>query len=135
MAASSQHLLPFRLPLALVPVGAFGPSLAAILLAALDGGRSGVRELLRGLLRWRVRLQWYLVASLLPAVISLSAAGLYVLLGGAAPRFSSPVSWYLLPPYFLAVLLFVGPLQEEISWRGTPCPSSSRPPGARYRPH
>jgi membrane protease YdiL (CAAX protease family) len=123
VAASSQHLLPFRLPLALVPVGAFGPSLAAIALAAADGGQAGVRELLRGLLRWRVGLRWYLVALLLPAAVSLLAIGLYVVLGGAVPRFSLSVAWYSLPLYFLAVLLFVGPLQEEIGWRGYALPA------------
>jgi membrane protease YdiL (CAAX protease family) len=57
------------------------------------------------------------VALLSPAALCLSAVALHVLLGGAVPRLYSPVPWYLLPAYFLLVLLFVGPMTEEIGWR------------------
>jgi len=42
--------------------------LAAVLAAALTGGRVAVRELGARLVRWRVGWQWYLVVILGPAV-------------------------------------------------------------------
>jgi len=117
VAVSHQALIPFWPSTLFLIAGAFGPSLAAIVLTAMDDGRNAVRDLFSGLLKWRVGVRWYLVVLLLPAVFCLSAVALHVLLGGAAPRLYSPVPWYLLPAYFLLVLLFVGPMTEEIGWR------------------
>ena len=117
VAVSHQALIPFWPSTLFLIVGAFGPSLAAIVLTVMDGGRTAIRGLLDGLLKWRVGVRWYLVALLLPAVLCFSAVALHVLLGGSAPRLYSPVPWYLLPAYFLIVLLFVGPMPEEIGWR------------------
>ena len=62
-------------------LGLFGPALAAIIMAAILSGRSGVKDLLKRVLRWRVRVRWYVVALGLPAVLALAAAGLAVVLG------------------------------------------------------
>jgi uncharacterized protein len=117
VAVSHQALIPLWPSTLFLIFGAFGPSLAAIVLTAMDGGRNAIRGLFSGLIKWRVDVRWYLVVLLLPAVFCLSAVALHVLLGGAAPRLYSPVPWYLLPAYFLHVLLFVGPMTEEIGWR------------------
>src|SRR5215218_5048953 len=72
-----------------VPVGVVGqvwtwaPAIAALLAAALTGGRAAVRELGARLVRWRVGWQWYVVVILGPAVFSVAVAGVYVLLGGS----------------------------------------------------
>ncbi len=116
-AVSYQALVPFWPSTLFLIAGAFGPSLSAIVLTAMDGGRTAVRGLFGGLLKWRVGVRWYLVALLSPAALCFSAIALHVLFGGAAPRLYSPVPWYLLPAYFLLVLLFVGPMTEEIGWR------------------
>lgn len=117
VAVSHQALIPVWPSTSFLIAGAFGPSLAAIVLTAMDGGRTAIRGLFGGLLKWRVGVRWYLLALLSPAVLCFSAVALHVLLGGAAPRLYSPVPWYLLPAYFLLVLLFVGPMTEEIGWR------------------
>jgi uncharacterized protein len=117
VAVSHQALIPLWPSTLFLIFGAFGPSLVAIVLTAMDGGRNAIRGLFSGLLKWRVDVRWNLVVLLLPAVFCLSAVALHVLLGGAAPRLYSPVPWYLLPAYFLLVLLFVGPMTEEIGWR------------------
>src|SRR5829696_8337416 len=70
---------PATLPFALV----LTPMLAAVTLAAVTEGWSGVRALLRTLLRWRVGLQWYVVALGLPMLVGLVIVGVAVLL--AAP--------------------------------------------------
>jgi membrane protease YdiL (CAAX protease family) len=65
------------------PIIGFGPFLAALIVLALTEGRSGVVGLLRRMVRWRVGLQWYAVALLLPIVVTLAAAVLNVLVLGA----------------------------------------------------
>ncbi len=117
VAVSHQALIPFWPSTLFLIAGAFGPSLAAIVLTVMDGGKTAIWRLFRGLLKWRVGVRWYLVVLLLPAALCFSAVALHILLGGAAPRLYSPVPWYLLPAYFLVVLLFVGPMPEEIGWR------------------
>jgi uncharacterized protein len=86
VAASHQALIPFWPSTLFLIAGAFGPSLAAIMLTAMDDGKTAVRVLFSGLLKWRVGVRWYLVVLLLPAVFCLSAVALHVLLGGVAPR-------------------------------------------------
>ncbi len=54
VAVSHQALVPFWPSTLLLIAGAFGPSLAAIVLTAMDGGRSAVRGLFGGLVKWRV---------------------------------------------------------------------------------
>jgi uncharacterized protein len=65
------------------PIIGFGPFLAALVVLALTEGRSGVVGLLQRMVRWRVGLQWYAVALLLPIVVTLTAAVLNVFLLGA----------------------------------------------------
>ena len=52
-----------RLPLMFVAMLA-GPSIAGILMTALDGGRTGLRDTFSRLLRWRVGAYWYAIALL-----------------------------------------------------------------------
>jgi hypothetical protein len=61
--------------------GLFGSGLAAIIMSAIIGGRSGVKDLLNRLVRWRVGALWYVIALGGPAVLALTAAGLAVVLG------------------------------------------------------
>jgi membrane protease YdiL (CAAX protease family) len=65
------------------PIIGFGPFLAALIVLALTEGRSGVGRLLCRMVRWRVGLQWYAVALLLPIVVTLAAAVLNVFVLGA----------------------------------------------------
>jgi membrane protease YdiL (CAAX protease family) len=101
-------------PLLGIP-GLFGPALAAMIMAAVTGGRAGLKALLGRTVRWRVGLRWYVVALGLPAVLSLATAVLHYLLGAAA-----------LPPLgrlsvfdFVIFVLVVG---EELGWRGYALP-------------
>ena len=111
-----------------VPVGAVGdlwtwiPAVAALLAAALVGGRVAVAELGSRLVRWRVGWRWYAVVVLGPAAFSLTVAALYALLGGsgaeAAPPVLSGETSLVLLPVFLAALLVTDGLGEELAWRG-----------------
>src|SRR5918998_3992570 len=99
-----------------VPVGAVGqlwtwaPAAAALLAAALTGGRAAVAELGSRLVRWRVGWRWYAVVVIGPAAFSLAVAAVYALLGGswagAAPPLLSGETSLVLLPGFLAGPLF-----------------------------
>ena len=120
-----QWLLPPWMYPALLATGAFGPTLSALVLTAMNGGKAAIHKLLGQLCKWRVGFRWYLVVLLMPVALSFSALALHSLLGGTTGWFSSPVPSYLLPAYFL-LLLFVGPIQEEIGWRGYALPMLQR---------
>src|SRR5829696_3617495 len=102
-----------------VPMGAVGqlwtwvPAAAALLAAALTGGRAAVGDLGARLVRWRVGWRWYAVVILGPTAFSLTVAALYALLGGAP---------LVLVPVFLAVLFLTDGLGEELAWRGFALP-------------
>ena len=115
-----------------VPTGAVGqlwtwaPAAAALIAAALTGGRSAVGELGERLLRWRVGWRWYAVVIVGPAVFSLAVAALYALLGGSwadavppALRGQTPL---VLLPLFLVGLFLTDGLGEELAWRGFALP-------------
>src|SRR4030095_13477779 len=52
--------VPLGLPASLIPLGGFGPSIAAFLVLAITSGKPGVLRLLRSMVQWRAAVQWYL---------------------------------------------------------------------------
>jgi membrane protease YdiL (CAAX protease family) len=113
------------------PLGAVGqlwtwiPAIAALLAAALTGGRGAVRELGTRLVRWRVGWQWYVVVVFGPAVFSLALTVIYTLFGGSwateVPRALREGPFVLLP-LFLMILALTDGLGEELAWRGFALP-------------
>ena len=112
-----------------VPMGVVGeawtwaPAVAAMIAAAITGGREALRQLLGRLLRWRVPWYWYVLVGVGPAAFSLGLAGVYVLLGGTwsivAPRaLQAPA----ILPVLLLVLSATDGLGEELAWRGYALP-------------
>jgi membrane protease YdiL (CAAX protease family) len=105
------------LPAAFDQLGAFSASLAAIILAAIEGRRGGVRELLGRFLIWRVGLQWWafaLLSTIIPSVLGLY---LFQMLGGPAVDWSDlkPITSVIPMIILLTVLAGMG---EEFGWRG-----------------
>ena len=108
------------------PIVGVGPFLAALLVLAVTKGKSGVVGLLRRMVRWRVGIQWYAVALLLPIVVTLAAAALNVFLLGAQ-RTSSVADlggWSSFLLLFLLSLLIPGfaGTWEEPGFRGYALP-------------
>ena len=103
----------------LLLLGAFAPSLAALILVARDEGIAGVATLLRPVVQWRVAARWYVFAATFTVVIKLAVAVLHRVSIGAWPRFGTD-PWYLIP----LAILFSTPFQagEEIGWRGYALP-------------
>jgi uncharacterized protein len=98
--------------LPLIGLGMFGPLLAAVIAASLESGREGRRALFRQL-RFSTRSTgWYLGALAFPGGVLAIGMAIFGLLGGDG-------SWFYPPKAAPAmVALFVGPLAEEIGWRG-----------------
>ncbi len=101
-------------------VADFGPSLAALVVAALGGG---LATLLARLGRVRVGARWYAVAFGLPIAVMGVAIALFVVLGGdvGAPvlglgTLAALLGWWLLRT------LAGGGLGEELGWRGFALP-------------
>lgn len=101
-------------------LSAWNPTLSAIVISWLIGGWGEVKNLLKGFLKWKVSIKWYLAAFLL-MVAPLIFAGIYLLLGGPAPGPVPGLTFPLILFYLLATLLS-GPLSEEAGWRGFALP-------------
>ena len=107
------------------------PALAALLAAAITGGRPAVRDLGARLGRWRVGWWWYAVVLAGPCAIGVAVASVWVALGGAwadaaPPALTSgpgggPLPVPLLALFFVLLALTDG-LGEEPGWRGYALP-------------
>lgn len=127
-ALGSHGILPFRLPLPLMVVMGYMPTLAAVIVVGLTRGREGVRALFRKLLITRVGIGWYLFAIFAIAAVAVIAVVLYNNFGNgpALPILSSNVPdlpvWQLaltILPMFLVIGIVNG---EELAWRGYAVP-------------
>lgn len=100
---------------------AIGPALAALIVSQVAYGKTGVRDLNEGLIRWRVGLIWYVVAVLSPVVLFTVAQVVTKLLGLPV---TIPVPQVNLSPYFIFGLgvNFLATTCEEIGWRGFALP-------------
>lgn len=103
----------------LLLLGAFAPSLAALLVTARAEGKPGVSALLGGVIKWRVAARWYVFVVSFTVIIKLTVAVIYRVVMGAWPRFGTD-PWYMIP----LAIAFSTPFQagEEIGWRGYALP-------------
>jgi membrane protease YdiL (CAAX protease family) len=111
------------LPVPAQALGAFGPMVAAVVVTAQEGGRAGIRSLLRRIVRWRVAPVWYGVALLGPLALTLGSMALHVALGGQPPSLGALIG--ALPMVlimFVYMMIFVA-LGEEVGWRGYALPA------------
>jgi uncharacterized protein len=96
----------------------FGVALPAFIVVAAMHGRAGVRDLAHRSLRWRVGVQWYLIALLVVPVASVLCASV---LFGLAPLEALVEKWELLLtvvlPQLLLLIVFFN-LAEEVGWTG-----------------
>jgi membrane protease YdiL (CAAX protease family) len=120
-------LLPYELPDLLFLLIFFGstftgPALAAVVVTAQESGRTGVRDLLRRIVLWRVGVRWYVVA--LFSFLAVWLVAFTLVFGGGlwANLFNN---WQLLFLVFLpnaAIGIFLPSLGEEPGWRGFALP-------------
>ena len=112
---------------ALVLLGAWAPTLAALLVTGATEGRTGLWALMRSLTKWRVPAKYYAFAILSVLGLALLSMSVHVLLGGPRPeitdtaaRFGVPANLFLVltPLIFVTSIFFGGPIAEELGWRG-----------------
>lgn len=108
---------------ALFFLGGFGPSLAAVAVIAIDGGRTGLRAWLLGCLRWRGSSGWLVLAFLSPLAVLTVAAAAHMTLGGSVPPSPAIGHIGLFVANFFLVFLVGGPLGEELGWRSFASPA------------
>lgn len=106
-----------------VMLGAFGPLLAAVILIIRKDGRSGVKKFFRNAFNFRVKLIYYVLALLLPLLITAVAhyivnfTGIDILPANLFPEDLAVPVIVLIIPYFIFILV-AGGGQEEFGWRG-----------------
>lgn len=102
-------------------LSSWSPNLAAIIVTGAISGNEGIRKLLGGFLKWRVKPVWYLVAITVPIALGFAVAGVYYLLAG---RPAEVLASFTVTTFLGTVLnhLFRGPLGEEAGWRGFALP-------------
>lgn len=101
--------------------GALGASLAGIILAAVEGRRRGLRELLSRILIWKVGFQWWAFVLLFAIVPSVAALYLFNIFGGPSVDWSSLEPLYSVIPTIIILTVFAG-IGEEFGWRGFAMP-------------
>jgi membrane protease YdiL (CAAX protease family) len=102
-------------------LGAYAPTVSALVVTRVVGGVAAVRALLRKFLIWRVGARWYLVVLLVPPAALVVALGIYASSGHTLGRFDAS-QWPLVLALPLLVLPF-GSLGEELGWRGFALPA------------
>jgi len=106
-----------RLDAAITPfVLVFIPTVAAVAVSAVSGGRSAIIMLLRRLVRVRVGVRWYLVAVGIPVLEKLAVDVTGVLLGRSTP--DRMVSALTFPALVVPLVVLVPAILEELGWRG-----------------
>ena len=97
--------------------GGFGPSIAALIVTALNEGKPGVMQLLAKFKSFRVHFKWYLLVLVLPVGIYYLATVATSLFGFELGLAAYQEGLKMAFPYLLLALPF-GPLMEELGWRG-----------------
>jgi membrane protease YdiL (CAAX protease family) len=103
-------------------LGSFGPSVAALILTAVSEGSTGVKALLERFSPRRAGLVWYAIA-----LYGFPALGLLAItLGGVSSArdvlSQLPFALVAVPVNALTSFLILGPLGEELGWRGYALP-------------
>jgi len=94
-------------------VGGFIPSLVAILLTGIREGKAGLRQLGRRIVQFKIGWRWYLATVL---VVTLPTAGQLLIIRWLGQVFDYRA--FLTQLGSAIPLIILGPLSEELGWRG-----------------
>jgi len=94
-------------------LGGFIPSLTAIVLTGFKEGKAGLKQLWRRVIQFRIGWRWYLAMVFIVLFGSACQILLNNLLGGS---FDFTLFLTQLPSFL--PLIIIGPLSEELGWRG-----------------
>jgi CAAX protease family protein len=101
------------------PLGVFA---AALIVAGVADGWTGVKRLLACIVRWRMGWRWLGAGLGIPVAILAAACALNVAFGAAVPGAAQWSAWPEIVDRFIFTFLFVG-LGEEPGWRGFALPA------------
>ena len=120
-------VIPYALGAFPAPMLPCGPFLAAIITAAIVGGRKGLRSYFRRLIQWRTGVGWYALALVAPVVGWALVAYVNVVLGAAPPQSAQLAGWSTI--ITTTLIFLINPLTgawEEPGWRGYALPQLLR---------
>jgi len=128
-ALGSHQILPFRLPLLLLIVMGYMPTLAAVIVTRATKGKEGVRALFSKLLIVRVGFRWYAFAVFALAGMYIASIQIYNSIGASptlpilSPQTPPHSSVLELVPQIALLFVIVGIVNgEELAWRGFALP-------------
>ena len=127
-ALGSHGILPFRVPIPLMVVMGYMPTLAAVLVTYWTKGGEAVKALFKKLLIVRVGAGWYLFAIFALVFVFVAAIWLYNLLGAGADlpivsKNAPQVPWWQLALLSVPIFVVMGIVNgEELAWRGFAMP-------------
>jgi uncharacterized protein len=106
----------------LLAIGILGPAASAMILIYLLGDRQERRDYWDRLIGFkRIGLKWYAIILLVPPAYSALAILQGLLIDGSMPPLDTAVGYVTNPGSiipFAILILFYGPLPEEMGWRG-----------------
>jgi membrane protease YdiL (CAAX protease family) len=114
--SANAHVSPPLPDAVLITLATLGPILGAIAASMYESGLTGVRALLRQVVRWRVAAKWYAWALLGPGLATAIGFLIWLALGGPLPPAPPLAAWLSVP--ILIVALLLPALFEETGWRG-----------------
>ena len=94
-------------------LGGFTPSIVALIMTWRIGGREGLRSMIKRLNPRTVSLKWHLAILLVIGLATVAQIIIIRLLG-----YTFDISLFLTRIVYLLPLLILGPLSEELGWRG-----------------
>lgn len=116
MILSNKGLLPFKFPTNFL--GSFGPAIGAMIVIGISQGRTGLKNILRSVIKWRTPVWTYLFAVLFILIVYIFTAGIVYLTDPAILKFRQLPGVAETVIYFFVIAIIGGPLGEEIGWRG-----------------
>ena len=126
LALFQQGMISVQIPMWLHYFAALGPLTGALIVTFLTKGRSGLRNLVAGIFKWRVDVRYYAFAILVPFGLFAAGCILNRMVTGNWPNLSllGEVDYlpYLTPFGALGLWLVTFGLGEEAGWRGYALP-------------
>lgn len=114
-------VLNVQIPLYMALIGILGPATIGIIITFVEKGKKGVKHLLKGIIKWKVKFRWYVFTLIFPFIVMYLAIYANYLIEGNFIEINGIKSWTSIPIFFIYILFLQGPL-EEIGWRGYALP-------------
>ena len=98
--------------------GAYGPSIAALLISRITEGSGSIKRLLKKAIMWKLHAKWYLFIFLMPlGLLTVSVIISSILFEFSLGKIDGLSGLKVIFPFVLIALPF-GPMGEELGWRG-----------------